>query len=552
MPSAQDPVETARRLLASLTATFDAAVLAVAQGCSAGAGRLDPARLDARQGVAYELAWASAELLAARTVLLASPAAGLDRALVLLFALEAMRSVLVRLESVAVDEELDLTELRALGGSAEWIALRRAAAGPAALAETARALVAFDGEIGPVTVSEEVAMAQQAFRRFGAEKVAPLAASIHAEDLTVPESLLGPLREMGVFGLSIPQAYGGSAPGQHDDTAMMIAVTEALSEASLGAAGSLITRPEILSRALLAGGTEEQKQHWLPQIAAGEPLCAIAMTEPDHGSDVASLALKATRVEGGWRLDGAKTWCTFAGKAGLLMVVTRTNPDKAAGYKGLSILLVEKPSTEDHAFDFQPEGGGRLRGKAIPTIGYRGMHSYELAFEDFFVPDSHVLGGEAGLGKGFYFNMAGMVGGRMQTAARASGVMRAALKAALRYTQDRKVFGQPLVDFPLTQSKLAHMAARFAACRQTAYAVGERLEEGQGRIEAAQIKLLACRSAELLTREALQLHGGMGYAEETPVSRYFVDARVLSIFEGAEETLALKVIARGLFEKALS
>ena len=551
MTSDPDLVDAARRLRDGLQALFDTAVQAVAQRCG-NAGRLDPAALDAAQGVSYELAWASAELLAAQTVLQAPAAAGLDRALALLFATEAMRTVQGRLESVAIDADLDGTPLRAWAADPQWLALRRAAAGPAALTAAARALAAAESEIGPVTVSEEVAMARDAFRRFGAEVVAPLAAEIHAQDLTIPETILGPLREMGVFGLSIPQTYGGSAPGQHDDTAMMIAVTEALSEASLGAAGSLITRPEILSRALLAGGTEAQKQAFLPKIAAGEPLCAIAMTEPDHGSDVASLALKATRVAGGWRLDGAKTWCTFAGKAGLLMVVARTNPDKAAGYKGLSILLVEKPSTEDHAFDFQPEGGGRLRGKAIPTIGYRGMHSYELAFEDFFVPDSHVLGGEAGLGRGFYFNMAGMVGGRMQTSARATGVMRAALREALRYTQDRKVFGQPLITFPLTQSKLAHMAARLAACRQTAYAVGNRLEAADGRIEAAQIKLLACRSAELLTREALQLHGGMGYAEETPVSRYFVDARVLSIFEGAEETLALKVIARGLFEKALA
>lgn len=552
MTSEKDLVDAARRLLGGLQALFDAAVLAVAQRCSAGSGRLDAAALDAAQGVSYELAWASAELLAARTVLQAPAPAGLDRALALLFATEAMRSVQGRLDAVAIDADLDATPLHAWAADPQWPALRRAAAGPAALTAATRALAAAESEIGPVAVSEEVAMARDAFRRFGVDVVAPLAAAIHAQDLTVPETILGPLREMGVFGLSIPHEYGGSAPGQHDDTAMMIAVTEALSEASLGAAGSLITRPEILSRALLAGGTEEQKQHFLPKIAAGEPLCAIAMTEPDHGSDVASLALKATRVPGGWRLDGAKTWCTFAGKAGLLMVVARTDPDRAAGYKGLSILLVEKPSTEEHAFDFQPEGGGRLRGKAIPTIGYRGMHSYELAFEDFFVPDSHVLGGEAGLGKGFYFNMAGMVGGRMQTSARATGVMRAALREALRTTQDRKVFGQPLIDFPLTQARLAQMAARLAACRQTAYAVGNRLEAADGRIEAAQIKLLACRSAELLTRDALQLHGGMGYAEETPVSRYFVDARVLSIFEGAEETLALKVIARGLFEKAIA
>jgi len=284
----------------------------------------------------------------------------------------------------------------------------------------------------------------------------------------------------------------------------------------------------------------------------GEPLCAIAITEPDFGSDVASLALRATRAEGGWRLDGAKTWCTFAGKAGLLMVVARTNPDRAAGHRGLSILLVEKPSSAGYAFEFVQPDGGRLVGTAIPTIGYRGMHSFDLAFESFFVPDANVVGGEAGLGKGFYFTMAGMMGGRMQTAARACGVMRAALRAAIRYAGDRKVFGALLADYALTRAKLAQMAARYAACRRLAYRVGRLLDSGGGRMEASLVKLLACRSAELVTREALQIHGGMGYAEESPVSRYFVDARVLSIFEGAEETLALKVVARSLLEDALA
>jgi (2S)-methylsuccinyl-CoA dehydrogenase len=331
----------------------------------------------------------------------------------------------------------------------------------------------------------------------------------------------------------------------------MVLVTEALSEGSLAAAGSLITRPEILTRALLAGGTREQQAHWLPRLAAGEPLCAIAITEPDHGSDVASLTLKATRVPGGWRLDGAKTWCTFAGKAGVLMVVARTNPDRSAGHKGLSVLLVEKPADEGHAFESRQEQGGALRGRAIPTIGYRGMHSFDLHFDGWFVPDSHVLGGEAGLGKGFYFTMAGMVGGRMQTAARACGVMRAALRAAIRYGEDRKVFGQALGTFPLTQAKLARMGARLAACRQLACSVAALVDRGEGRMEASLVKLLACRSAEMVTRDALQLHGGMGYAEESAVSRYFVDARVLSIFEGAEETLALKVVARSLMERSL-
>jgi len=357
---------------------------------------------------------------------------------------------------------------------------------------------------------------------------------------------------MGVFGLSIPEDFGGSAPSGREDTLMMIAVTEALSEASLAAAGSLITRPEILSRALMTGGTPQQKEKWLPKIAAGQPLCGIAITEPDFGSDVASLSLKGTPTQGGWLLNGAKTWCTFAGKAGLLMVVTRTNPDKSAGHRGLSILLVEKPSYDDHEFAYVQDGGGSLQGRAIPTIGYRGMHSFDLAFQDFFVPDDNVIGGKDGLGKGFYFTMAGMMGGRMQTAARASGVMRAALTAAIQYAKDRKVFGAPLIEYPLTQIKIAKMAARFAACRQLAYAVGRLLDSGGGRMEASLVKLLACRSAEMVTREALQIHGGMGYAEETPVSRYYVDARVLSIFEGAEETLALKVVAKSLLEDALS
>jgi (2S)-methylsuccinyl-CoA dehydrogenase len=292
---------------------------------------------------------------------------------------------------------------------------------------------------------------------------------------------------MGVFGLSIPERYGGSAPDGREDTLMMVAVTEALSEASLAAAGSLITRPEILSRALLAGGTEAQKSLWLPQIARGEPLCAIAITEPDFGSDVASLGLKATRVDragqSGWRLDGAKTWCTFAGKAGLLMVVARTDPDRSAGHRGLSVLLVEKPSYDGHAFEFAQPDGGRLIGRAIPTIGYRGMHSFDLVFEDFFVADANVLGETGGLGRGFYFTMAGMVGGRMQTAARATGVMRAALRAALQYAADRKVFGAPLLDYPLTLAKLARMAARLAACRQLAYAVARSLDDGGDRPE---------------------------------------------------------------------
>jgi (2S)-methylsuccinyl-CoA dehydrogenase len=234
------------------------------------------------------------------------------------------------------------------------------------------------------------------------------------------------------------------------------------------------------------------------------------------------------------------------------MVVTRTNPDRSLGHRGLSLLLAEKPSYDGHEFVFRQPSGGTLTGRAIPTIGYRGMHSFDLAFDNFFVPDANVVGEAEGLGRGFYLTVTGMVGGRIQTAGRALGVMKAALAASIRYARDRKVFDAPLADYQLTRVKLATMAARFAACRYLAYAVGRALDQGRSRMEASLIKLLACRAAELVTREAMQIHGGMGYAEETPVSRYFIDSRVLSIFEGAEETLALKVIARTLLENALT
>ncbi|MEC9362976.1 MAG: acyl-CoA dehydrogenase family protein [Pseudomonadota bacterium] len=515
-------------------------------------GRLDAARLDAAQVPGFELAWASAELLAAETLLDGLGSDVLDRQLSLIYVTEAIASVAARLDSIAIDLDLDAPELRVLDQSADLRALRKAVAGAEALDAVGRALARHDGEIGIVELSEELQLAQDQFRRFAQDEVAPLAESIHREDLTVPETLLDPLRAMGVFGLSIPESYGGIGPDGRDDTLMMVVVTEALSEASLAAAGSLITRPEILSRALLTGGTEAQKRHWLPRIAAGDPLCAIAITEPDYGSDVASLNLRGTKTEGGWLLNGAKTWCTFAGKAGVIMVVTRTDADRSLGHRGLSILLAEKPPYDGHDFVFVQDGGGRLSGRAIPTIGYRGMHSFDLSFENFFVPDANVIGEAGGLGKGFYFTMAGMMGGRMQTAARASGVMRAALRAAIRYAGERKVFGAPLIDYPLTAAKLARMGARVAAVRKLAYAIGRVLDEGGGRMEASLVKLFACRSAELVTREALQIPGGMGYAEEVAVSRYFVDARVLSIFEGAEETLALKVIARSLLEDALT
>jgi (2S)-methylsuccinyl-CoA dehydrogenase len=540
---------SARQAIAALEARFGSLTAALAEACAVN-GRLDAARLDQWQPASYELAWARAELLAAAVALDDDPS-GLDARLAATFAVEAILSVRERLIAIALDLGIDPSPLQHLAAGAEFNSLRQAVTGGVALAQTGWLAATQNGELGAVPLDGERELVRDQFRRLARDIVQPLAAAIHRDDLTVPETILRPLRELGVFGLSIPARYGGSAPDDRDDNLTMIVVTEALSEASLAAAGSLITRPEILSRALLSGGTEAQKARFLPQIAAGAPLCAIAITEPDFGSDVAGLALRATRTAGGWRLNGAKTWCTFAGKAGLLMVVARTDPDRLAGHRGLSVFLVEKPSYDGHEFDYVQPAGGRLTGRAIPTVGYRGMHSFDLAFQDVFVPDEHVIGEQAGLGQGFYITMAGMTGGRMQTAARACGVMRAALLAAIKYAGERKVFGAALLDYPLTRLNIARMAARYAACRKLTFAVGRMLDAGGGRMEASLVKLLACRAAELITRDALQIHGGMGYAEEMPVSRYFVDARVLSIFEGAEETLALKVVARSLLEAAL-
>jgi (2S)-methylsuccinyl-CoA dehydrogenase len=259
----------------------------------------------------------------------------------------------------------------------------------------------------------------------------------------------------------------------------------------------------------------------------------------------------ATPADGGWVVNGVKTWCTFAARADVLMLLARTDPDRAATHRGLSLFVVPKPRGDGHGFDFDDGRGGRMEGRAIDTIGYRGMHSYEIAFDNWFVDGNNLIGGDGGVGKGFYLQMAGFENGRLQTAARAVGVMQAAYEAAAQYALDRVVFGRPVGDYQLTKVKLGRMAAVIQAARQFSYAVARLMAkgEGEGSLEAAMVKAYVCKAAEWITREAMQIHGGFGYAEEYTVSRLFVDARVLSIFEGADETLCLKVIARRLLER---
>ncbi len=398
-------------------------------------------------------------------------------------------------------------------------------------------------------LGEDFEMVRDYFGRFADEQIRPHAEHVHRTNGDIPESVIEGLRDLGGFGLSIPTAYGGDATGGASEYLAMVIATEELSRASLGIGGSLITRPEILTRALLAGGTQAQKEQWLPRVATASVLAAIAVTEPDFGSDVANITTTATKTDGGWLINGTKTWCTFAARAEVLVLLARTDPDRSKAHRGLSLFLVDKQRGDSHGFVLNQDNGGRLEGRPIDTIGYRGMHSYEVSFSQWFVPDDNLVGGDAGLGRGFYYQMAGFENGRIQTAARAVGVMQAAYEAALAYARDRRVFGAPIIDYELTRAKLGTMAAIIQSSRQFALAVARQMGDGGGSMEASMAKAYVCRAAEWVTREALQIHGGMGYAEEYPVSRYFVDARVLSIFEGADETLCLKVVARRLLDR---
>ncbi len=399
--------------------------------------------------------------------------------------------------------------------------------------------------------SEEFELVRETFKRFASDKIRPRAEHVHRNNEDVPEDIIEGLAEIGAFGLSVPEEYGGFALGGEHDYIGMVIATEELSRGSLGIGGSLITRPEILARALIAGGTEEQKNEYLPKLATAEIMNAVAVTEPDYGSDVANISVTATEGDGGWYINGVKTWCTFAARADVLMLLARTDPDKSVTHRGLSLFVVPKERAESHGFVIEkesPNGKSKLEGRPIDTIGYRGMHSYELAFENWWVPDENLVGGKDGLNKGFYFQMKGFENGRLQTAARAVGVMQAALDAAIEYAQNRKVFGSPIGNYQLTQAKIGKMKAIVNASRQFSYEVAKLMGQGKGSMEASLVKAYVCKAAEWVTREAMQIHGGMGYAEEYDVSRYFVDARVLSIFEGADETLCLKVIARSLIQ----
>ncbi len=500
---------------------------------------------DAAQVLAYDLAHSAAGAATARSLLDYGAKGDVEARLTCAFVADVVHDLLGR---TAGREDAWGIDVDAFEPARWFLGAFRAPAFVASLADTP----------GPRHLDGDMELVQDTFRSFAANVIAPHAEHVHRTNSDVPEEVISGLAELGAFGLSVPAEYGGYSEGGDSEYLGMVIATEELSRASLGIGGSLITRPEILTRALVRGGTEGQKQEWLPKLATAEVMAAVAVTEPDYGSDVAGLKATATPAEGadgtpGYVINGVKTWCTFAARADALMLLARTDPDRSAAHRGLSLFIVPKPRGDGHGFVFTQEPGtgaagrtGRMEGRPIDTIGYRGMHSYEIALEDWWVPAANLIGGEEGLGRGFYYQMEGFENGRLQTAARALGVMQAAYEAALDYARNRVVFGAPIYDYELTQAKLGRMAVLIQAGRQFSYHVAKLMAKGQGAMEASMVKAFVCKAAEWVTREAMQIHGGFGYAEEYAVSRLFVDARVLSIFEGADETLCLKVIARRL------
>ncbi|MGH9270919.1 MAG: acyl-CoA dehydrogenase family protein, partial [Ilumatobacteraceae bacterium] len=465
---------------------------------------------DAEQVLAYDLAHAASAAATARALLDYGAKGDVEARLACAFTADMVHDVITRL---AGREQLWGVETAPLRDAHPFLERYRHPDFVAALAE----------QPGPRHLDADMELVQDTFRSFAANVVAPQAEHVHRENADVPEDIVSGLAEIGAFGLSVPAEYGGYSEGGDSEYLAMVVATEELSRASLGIGGSLITRPEILTRALVKGGTEAQKQEWLPKLATAEVMAAVAVTEPDYGSDVAGLKVTATAAEGadgrpGYVINGVKTWCTFGARADVLMLLARTDADRSKTHRGLSLFIVPKPRAEGHGFELTQEHGaagkvGRLEGRPIDTIGYRGMHSYELALEDWWVPADHLIGEDEGLGRGFYYQMEGFENGRLQTAARAIGVMQAAYEAARDYAADRVVFGSPIADYQLTQVKLARMAVSIQGARQFAYAVARMMAKGEGTLEASMVKAYVCKAAEWVTREAMQIHGGMGYAE---------------------------------------
>jgi len=389
---------------------------------------------------------------------------------------------------------------------------------------------------GDPGLDDTMTMIREQFFRFAQEKVAPFSHQWHLKDELIPLDVISEMSALGVFGLTIPEEFGGAGLSK---TAMCV-VSEELSRGYIGV-GSLGTRSEIAAELILTGGTKDQREHWLPLIASGEKLPTAVFTEPNTGSDLGSLRTRAEKSGDTYKVTGNKTWITHAARADLMTLLVRTDPS-TKDYRGLSMFLAEKPrGTESDPFPAKGMSGGE-----IEVLGYRGMKEYEIAFDGFEVPARDLLGREEG--QGFKQLMQTFESARIQTAARAVGVAQSALDLGLKYALERQQFGRAIVGFPRVRDKLAMMAVEIVVARQIAYHAAREKDEGRRcDLEAGMAKLLAARVAWASADNALQIHGGNGFALEFEISRVLCDARILNIFEGAAEIQA-QVIARRLLE----
>jgi (2S)-methylsuccinyl-CoA dehydrogenase len=512
-------------------------------------GKVLPERIEQRQRAVHGFAWTAtvveglAQILAWTRRLELDGRLGRGEALILELGFgEYLAQILGGLpmsqNEIARPADLGVAPAaRALAANDAVFGLIEAAADPSGRADLAGLLASgwrADESLGDETLD----LIRDQFRRFADEQVAPGAHAWHLADALIPDDVVQEMGRLGVFGVCIDQAYGGLGLGK----LAMCVVSEELSRAWI-AAGSLGTRSEIAGELIGANGTDAQKARWLPAIASGEVLPTAVFTEPDTGSDLASLKTRARRApDGSWRITGSKTWITHASRSDLMTLLARSNPDDS-GHGGLSMFLAAK--TRGRPGEAFPDEG--LSGGEIAVLGYRGMKEYVLAFEDFAIAEDGLLGGAEG--GGFRQLMRTFEGARIQTAARAVGVARKALDLALSYALERRQFGKPLIAFPRTADKIAMMAVETVIARELTYFSARAKDAGDRcDIEAGMAKLLAARVAWSNADNGVQVHGGNGYAMEYEISRVLCDARILNIFEGAAEIQA-NVIGRGLLSR---
>ena len=514
-------------------------------------GRISSAKLEAQQHAAHGLAWLATYVMALRELkAYGERLAAEDR-------YGAIEDYAIRIGAGEYAAQIfggipmsqgEIIRLSALGLSQQAIAAANTQAAQALIAQgntpenRARLVDLFsqdDGAagVGDPGLDETLEAIRSEMRRFCAAEVTPHAHEWHLKNDYIPMAVVEKMAELGVFGLTIPEEFGGMGLTK----VSMCVVSEELSRAYIGV-GSLGTRSEIAAELILCGGTAEQKEQWLPKLASGEVLPTAVFTEPNTGSDLASLRTRAVKDGDVWKVSGNKTWITHPVRADIMTLLVRTDPTES-GYKGLSMLIAEKPRGTDA--DPFPVAG--LTGGEIEVLGYRGMKEYELAFDGFTVKGENLLGGVEG--QGFKQLMQTFEAARIQTAARAVGVAQSAFDLGLRYARERVQFGKKLIAFPRVADKLAMMAAEILIARQLTYfAAREKDAERRCDLEAGMAKLLGARVAWAAADNALQIHGGNGFALEYAISRVLCDARILNIFEGAAEIQA-QVIARRLVEE---